>query len=263
MAFPTRVTPSGAVISEDTDARAQFNAAAYEQYGIHANAEEMIEAHRRSINPALQKASLIQVDAEATEEAKSDLKAAGKKLGLRDGQTLIDVTVRGNAVIGVVEEEDGYVHKAVAGWTDDWVPPVLTPDQAAAQAQADQESLIRHEVDKLKAEYQGDLNDAITDLTTNFNEQLAKIRADAAKEVEKAQAKAEREADRASSSSSRSSGGRKKSASRRKSGSRRKTGSSKKTSTSSTQSSGPAAGGVVDASAVRTPQEKKGESSGA
>jgi hypothetical protein len=156
------------------------------QYGVHPNAEALIESHRASQNPALQKTALLPVDADATEEAKSDLKAAAGKLDVPEEAELVDVTVRGNALVGVVQHPNGELEKVIGGWTDDWEAK-LTPEQKVQQAQAESERHVQSEVARLQADFAQQLDDAKAELQQEMSEQIAAVREEAQKDVEKAQ----------------------------------------------------------------------------
>jgi hypothetical protein len=71
--------------------------------GEHANAEDLITAHRASIDRDVARASLAPIDQGATDAL--DLEA----LKVAKGERVIAAAVRGGIVIGVVEDENGTV----------------------------------------------------------------------------------------------------------------------------------------------------------
>lgn len=243
------MTPSGATIRPDTAAYAQFQG----EFGIHGNAEDLIEAHRRAQNPALRAASLLQVNADATEEAKGDLKGAAKKLGLSDDATLVDVTVRGHALIGVVEYPNGVHGKVVGGWDDDYAPPAMTPAEASDAAAAERTAALDREIANLRADYAEQFADATAEHQQKMAEEIAKIRESAEKEIAKVREKAGGDAEKQQESSSGSS--RKSGSTRRRSGSRRKSGSTRKSSTRSRSA-------LKNTSTERSASEKANETKG-
>lgn len=168
---------------DDTQAHAEFDAAAVAQYGIHSNAQELIEAHRRSVNPAVQKASLLQVDEEATAEARDDLDDVASRFDLDDDVKVLDVAVRGNALIAAVEHPNGFIEKLVTGWNDKYVAPKLTPEQEADQVKSASDAQVAREVARLRAEFDQRLAEAKDDLSAQLSEQFARLRDDAASEV--------------------------------------------------------------------------------
>lgn len=222
----TVVTPSGAVIRPDMNALAALQG----EFGIHSDAESLIEAHRRAQNPALRAASLLQVDADATEEAKKDLKGSAKKLGLDDDAVLTDVTVRGHALIGVVEFPNGAAHKVVGGWDDDYTEPRMTPAEAADAAAAQREAALDREVANLRQDFAEKFADLQNEHQTELSEAIAKIRESAEKEIAKVRDKAETKAEKqqAAGSSSSSSGSTRRTTRRKAGGRRKSTSSSRK-----------------------------------
>lgn len=190
------MTPSGAIMRPD-DAG---GTAIQQQYGVHANAEGLIESHRTSQNPALQKALLTPVDNDATAEAKSDLKAtAGKLKNIPEDSEVVDAAVRGNALVAVVQHPNGELEKVIGGWTDDW-DAKLTPEQKVEQATAESERHVQQEIARLQAEMAQQLDDQKVELQTEMQEEIAKVREEAQKEVESAQSEAADATEDASSS---------------------------------------------------------------
>lgn len=253
----TRGTDPARGILGDPAGDAAFAQNAQGQYGVHPNAEALIEAHRATMDPALQKASLLAPDAEQTFEAKSDMKAAAKKLGVKDGEgEIVDVSVRGNALIGVVEYPDGTVGKVVGGWTDDYTPPRLTPEQAEASARAQADAEQSRAIQRLEVEFQSKLQDTIVEMREEMTSEIDKIRQQAEKEQARAVEAAQKDSESDTSSRSSSRRG-------RSSSSRSKSRSTKTRSSSGATGSG---SGAQDGSSlsdgVRSPEEKKGESSG-
>lgn len=71
------------------------------------NAEELIQAHDRERSRELVAASMKEVDAEATEEL--DI----SKLEGPNGEEVLSASVRGGAIVGVYEDENGRTHKRI------------------------------------------------------------------------------------------------------------------------------------------------------
>jgi uncharacterized protein YegJ (DUF2314 family) len=156
-------------------------AALRSQYGIHANADEMIRGVRASVDPAVQKASLLAIDEEAT--ADLDLKTASSKFDLEEGEELTSFVVRGNAIIGVIENEHGYTRKAVVGANSDYKAPKLTAADHRAAAAAKRDARIAAETARLRAEADERIEQAREEENARVAEELAKIRESADKEV--------------------------------------------------------------------------------
>lgn len=123
------------------------------------NAEDLIRAHSQAQSRAVQKASLLPVDAEAT--AALDLEElAGQLDGGED--TVLAAAVRGNAIVAIAEDADtGRTYKTVLPANDSYVPPEEDPVQA--------------ETDKAESEFAAE----IAKLRTEHAEELAKVRAEA------------------------------------------------------------------------------------
>lgn len=162
---------------DDTAAHAEFQSAVAAQYGAHSNAQELIEHHRRSISPALQKASLLPIDEEATAEAREDVQATAEgKFDLPDGAKVLDVAVRGNALIAAIEHPSGVIEKLVTGWNDKYVAPKLTPEQEADAAKSASDAEIARQVARLRAEFDQALAEARDDLSAELADEMAKLR---------------------------------------------------------------------------------------
>jgi hypothetical protein len=177
----------------DDVGNAQFAAGIQSQYGEFQNAEDLIRATQASADPALRRASLSPLDAEATAEAKEDLGAADFELA--EGEKVIDVAVRGNALIGVIEDANGNWRKAVTGANEDYEPPALTPAEQAAAAQADFDRKLAVEAARLRQENEIQLAEMRADLEAQQAEALEKAKAELSKDLESAQEEAAKEAE--------------------------------------------------------------------
>lgn len=164
---------------DDKAAHAEFDAASLSQYGIHANAQEMIDAHRRSISPAYRKAALLPVDEEATAEVLEDLDALREKFGLADDVQVLTAAVRGNALVAAVEYPSGVIEKVVTGANSKYVPPKLTPEQEADAERSAADAEVARQVALLRAEFEQQLAEARDDLTAQLGEEMAKLRSGA------------------------------------------------------------------------------------
>jgi hypothetical protein len=172
----------------DTEHAKTFNKDTTAQYGVFPNADEMIRAHRASIDPAVTRASLLSLDEEATAEANEDLDALADKVdGLAEGDTIIGAAVRGNALVVVFVDEQGWTHKAVGGWTDKYEAPELTPAEVTLQAEAKRDALVRTETARLQAEADAQIAEAKAEADARVSEAVAQIAEDAQAEVTAAQ----------------------------------------------------------------------------
>lgn len=174
----------------DVEGNAQWNEQTLNAHGILGNAEDMIRAHRASIDRGLIKAMLIREDEEASAEANADLDATAEKLDLLPGETLIAAAVHGNAVIGVLEHESGMVRKVIGGWNDKYVPPKLSPAELAEAEDAKVHVAVATEIARLREEHESQMASFRADAEVQLAEALAEIRAQAnagtpASEVEK------------------------------------------------------------------------------
>lgn len=100
------------------------------QYGVHANAEDLIRAHVSSIDPAVRRVSAYPTNAAATATLDKS------KIEIPEGGTLIDAAVHGSdprsmAILYVWERPDGRWAKGVQGYSDEYV---LVPETATEQA---------------------------------------------------------------------------------------------------------------------------------
>jgi hypothetical protein len=177
----------------DEVGNAQFAAGIQTQYGEFQNAEGLIQAHKSGIDPALTRALLSPVDLEATTEANESLKDTAGEFDLEEGQTLVSAAVRGNALVGVVENEDGSLSKVVTGANEDYEPPKLTPVEAAAAAQADYDRKLAAEAARLRQENELQIAEMRADLEAQQAEAIEKVKADLQSDLEDAQAEAAEE----------------------------------------------------------------------
>jgi hypothetical protein len=169
----------------DTAYATEFNANTMSQYGIHSNAEEMIADHRARLDPALSKASLMAINEEETAKANEDLDAVGKKFDVGDDEIVLGATVRGNAVIAVIEDANGFTRKELAGWTDDYKAPKLTAQEKAVRAQWEKDNLVRQETTRLRAEADAKIAEVEAEENARVAEEIAKIRENADKQLAK------------------------------------------------------------------------------
>jgi hypothetical protein len=179
----------------DPEAQKTFRSDTQAQYGIYPNADEMIRAHRAALDPAVTRASLVQIDEEATKEAQQDLAAAASKAELKDTDTVLGVAVRGNALSIVYVDQDGWTHKTVTGWTDQYESPELTPAEEAIRAEARRDAIVRAETTRLQAEADAQIAEAKAEADAKVAEEVAKIQEEAQAEVEAAHEAAAEEAE--------------------------------------------------------------------
>lgn len=90
--------------NEAEQAAAEFQT----RYGVHANAEELLQAHGQAFSNDLISASMQSLDQEATAEL--DLDAAK---GVPKGATVVDGAVRGDSVIYLCDDGSGHLFKIV------------------------------------------------------------------------------------------------------------------------------------------------------
>jgi hypothetical protein len=184
--------PSRGLLTDEVG-NAQFAAGITSQYGEFQNAEDLIRAQRTNVDPALNRASLSPIDVEATAEAKEDIEAATADLELAEGEKVVDVAVRGNALIAVIEDARGGLSKAVTGANDKYEPPVLSPAEAATAAQADYDRKLAAEAARLRQENELQIAEMRADLEAQQAEAIEKVKADLQSDLEDAQAEAAEE----------------------------------------------------------------------
>lgn len=154
------------------------------QYGIHPNAQALIDAHQASVDPAVTRASLTQIDPEATAEAEEDFEATAGKLELGDDDKLLAVAVRGNALVGVVESADGSVRKVVGPWNDRYEAPTVSADVATRRATAERDARVAQETARLRSEADARIAEARAEEEARVAEEVAKIREQADADLE-------------------------------------------------------------------------------
>lgn len=167
----------------DTEGNAQWNEQTLAAHGILGNAEDMIRAHRASIDRSAIKAMLVHEDDEASVEANDDLDAAAEKLGILpdSGDTLIAVAVHGNALVGVVENElSGLTRKVIGPWNEKYVPPKLTQQEKIEVEQAREHHAVAVEITRLREAHEVEMAQFRADAETQLAEALSEIRAAAA-----------------------------------------------------------------------------------
>lgn len=164
----------------DIEGNAVWNEGAYGQYGIFANAEEMINAHRAGVNHAVVKAQLLREDPEATAEARADLDASADKLDLLPGDKLVDCAVRGNALVGVVEDEQGRLRKVVGGWNSDYEAPKLSDAERARADEAKARLAEQTEIARLRASHEKEMAEFRAEAERRLVEALEEVKAAAA-----------------------------------------------------------------------------------
>jgi hypothetical protein len=167
----------------DPDAVQEFR----DTHGITGNAEALIRAHRATQDPAVQQASLKQINAKATEEL--DL---GEVEGqLEEGETLDSAVVRGNAIVAVVYDKEGRASKRVFPANDSYKAPAGASGQAVARAADQADAEMQAEVARLREERAQRLAEEAKKIDEEMNQELEKLREDAAKKVEEARKEAE------------------------------------------------------------------------
>jgi hypothetical protein len=167
----------------DPDAAAEFDSSLFEQYGVHSNAQELIDAHQASVDPALTRAQLAQIDPEATAEAKDDLDAAAGKLDLAEGDEVVDVAVRGNALVAVVQDAAGNTRKVVGPANDKYKPPTLAPAEEQRRAEINRDQQVAAETRRLRAEADAKIAEARAAEDQRVSEEIAKIKEEKDKEL--------------------------------------------------------------------------------
>lgn len=78
------------------------------QYGVHGNAEQLLEQHRAAMNPTLRAAQLKPRD----DEASDSLDQA--KIKPSQGGKVLDAAVRGGLIVYVAEDKEGRAYKDTA-----------------------------------------------------------------------------------------------------------------------------------------------------
>lgn len=149
----------------DPDARREF----LERHGTlnpdipTTNAEELIKVHSASQSRAVQKASLLPIDNEAT----ADLDLAD--LGEKAGGNVVAAAVRGNAIVAVIEDEYGRTFKTVVPANDRYVAPEETAEDLTLRDAAMADLSLQAEISRLREEHESEL----AKLRAEFSEKMA------------------------------------------------------------------------------------------
>jgi hypothetical protein len=139
-------------------------------YGAIPNAEDLIAAHRATVDPHVVAAQLKPVDEEAT--ADLDLKA----VDVPEGHKVLTGAVRGDSEIYVVRDDAGGVYKLHQPVDpDDYEAPALDPGDEALRAAAKLQQQVEADVAGVKAEVDKELAEA----QAAANEKLTKAREEA------------------------------------------------------------------------------------
>lgn len=194
---------SHATVKRDPDAQADFK----RRHGIInsdiplGNAEALIRAHAVSQSRAVQKASLLSIDNEAT--ANLDLDDLADKVGA----TVLSAAVRGNAIVVVAEDENGRTFKDVLPANDRYVPPAEDAADAAAREMSQAELDFQAEVARLRQEQEAELAKMRAEMQDSFREQADKLREEILGGASDRAVKAAEEAEKAQESTSTDDGG--------------------------------------------------------
>lgn len=185
----------------DTAYHDAFKSSVESQYGEYQNAEELVRAHQTGADPAVRRASLTQIDVEATDALrKKGLGDVEKKFkDVPDGWLLETFAVRGNAIVGVFVDEQGLYHKLVTGANDRYAEARLTPGEATDRAAAARDRRVALETARLRAEADERIAEARAEEEARIQKELEKIRKNADAELEKAQTAARKEQEKGSS----------------------------------------------------------------
>lgn len=133
------------------------------------NAEDLIRAHHAAQSRAVQKASLLPLDTEATAEL--DLDEIQSELGGDD--EVLAAAVRGNAIVAVVADQNGRTYKTVLPANDRYVPPEEdVVEVETTKAQAD----FQAEIAKLRAEHEAELAEVRAEHDEKLAKEIAKLR---------------------------------------------------------------------------------------
>lgn len=194
-------------VGNDVQAHEAFRQSVESQYGTYQNAEDLIRSHQATIDPSLRRAGLSQIDGKATEKLREEgLDKVGKRFkdAPRDAE-LVDFAVRGNALVGVFLDANGTYHKAVTGANDRYTEAQEAGDQALLRARARADQRVAEETARLNAEVEERVAEARAEAEAKVSSELAKIREQAEKDVEKAHSQGSSGGGSGSGSGSRSS----------------------------------------------------------
>lgn len=111
------------------------------QYGGLQDAAAFQEAHRASLSPDVEAASLRRINQGETDKVQADLSLAQDKIDAEYGEgayRVLDAVVRGDALSVIAEDHYGRPQHVVVGWTNRWRS--IVPDNADARANAEAES---------------------------------------------------------------------------------------------------------------------------
>lgn len=164
---------SHAVVSRDPDSQSEFR----KRHGIInsdipvGNAEALIRAHSLAQSRAVQKASLLAIDDDAT--ADLDLDELSDQLG---GDEVQSAAVRGNAIVVVALDPNGRSYKAVLPANDRYVPPSEEDAETEARAASDAELRFQEEVVRIRREHEEELAAAKLEMQADMTAQIQQLR---------------------------------------------------------------------------------------
>lgn len=186
---------SHALMIDDTPAaRREFNEQ-QAQFGVYANAEDLILGWRLEQDPAVKQVSLLQLDAEAT--AKVNLGTAQKDFDLPG--PAVSVAVRAEpgkprAAVFVYEDSRGGLKKVVRPYDADWKRPPLSKAEASMRAKLEQRRRTREEADGLVEEAEASIAAAAANIARTTEAAVASMMAESEQRLERFAAElAERE----------------------------------------------------------------------
>lgn len=169
------------------------------QYQIAPNAEGMIRANSLQWTLALREASLLSVNEDETAALDyDDLEEMTTVTGATVGDIgrVVDATVRGNAIVVLIEDDKGRITKEVVPANGSYVAPREPAHMVAAREQAAQDVRL----DALAAELRADFASQMDDLRAEFEQNtagpaVAEHQEQAAEAVAEAREKAEEQAE--------------------------------------------------------------------
>lgn len=159
------------------------------QYGVHPNAEALVNAHRAASDPALERAQMTAIDAEKTAEL--DL----SEIEAEQGGEVLDAAVRGNAIVYVAEGEDGRTYKGILPHSDKYKAPAGSAQANAERAALQGDVELARKGAEIQAKIDAEVEEARAAASEKYGQELQEFQQEqaekAAEAAEVAQAEAE------------------------------------------------------------------------
>lgn len=163
-----------ATIRPDPDAQREFRV----RHGVLnpdipvGNAQALIRAHAASRSRAVEKASLLPINNQAT--AALDLDELSGDL---NGDTVLAAAVRGNAIVVIAEDpQSGRSYKTVLPANDSYVPPEESAAELEMRTVSDAELEFQAEISRMRREYDEELENIRSEASQHLSDAIAGLR---------------------------------------------------------------------------------------